>query len=221
MSIKAFVFDAYGTLFDVYSVKEKCVALYGDKGAELSVLWRDKQVEYSFLRQLMGQYKPFSQITQAALKYAIHQLHLEYDASKMVDLMKSYEHLELYPEVVSALKELKGTGTVAIFSNGSRDMLDPLIESSGLSPYVEQVISVDEVKQYKPTPASYTQVLNRLAVNREEVLFFSCNGWDISGAKSFGFRTAWINRHHLPVEELNQQPDSVHDDLKGILEWIN
>lgn len=98
-------------------------------------------------------------------------------------------------------------------------MLDPLMEQSGLAERFDHIISVDDIKQYKPTPASYMHALNTLGLKREEVLFMSSNGWDITGAKSFGFRTAWINRAGLPVEELNLDPDSIYDDLNGLLEW--
>jgi len=216
--IKALVFDVYGTLFDVYSVKEKCEELYNGKGEEISILWRQKQLEYSFLRQLMGQYEPFSKVTMDALKYALKKFNLKYNYENGKILMEAYKGLSCYPEVENVLEQMKHK-TLAVFSNGSRDMLEPLIQSSGLSHLFDETISVDDIKQYKPTPASYTHALNTLGLERKEVLFMSSNGWDISGAKNFGFKTAWINRSNAPVEELNQTPDCIYQDLNGILEW--
>jgi 2-haloacid dehalogenase len=217
-SIKALVFDVYGTLFDVYSVKEKCDALFHGKGEEISFLWRQKQLEYSFLRQLMGQYKPFINITKDSLKYAVNKLNLEYNQEIEYALIEAYKNLSYYLEVETVLKQMKPK-KLAVFSNGSRDMLEPLIQNSGLSILFEEIISVDDIKQYKPTPASYSYALNILELEREEVLFMSSNGWDISGAKNFGFKTAWINRNNLPVEELNLKPHAIYTDLNGILEW--
>ncbi|UOQ46791.1 haloacid dehalogenase type II [Gracilibacillus caseinilyticus] len=217
-TIKALVFDVYGTLFDVYSVETKCDEIFGQKGKEVSILWRRKQLEYSFLRQLMGQYQPFKQVTEDALIYALQYYNLDYDDSQLQELMDAYTTLKYYPEVTNVLEKMKDK-QLAVFSNGSRDMLEPLIEKSGLLNYFDAIISVDDIKQYKPTPASYTHVLNVLGVERKEVLFMSSNGWDISGAKNFGFQTAWINRGQAPTEVLNLVPHGEYDDLRGILEW--
>lgn len=217
-SIKALVFDVYGTLFDVYSVKEKCDELFDGQGEEISILWRQKQLEYSFLRQLMGQYEPFIDITRDSLKYAVNKLNLEYNQEKELVLLEEYKNLSHYPEVETVLKEMKPK-KLAVFSNGSRNMLEPLIQNSGLSSLFDEIISVDDIKQYKPTPASYSYCLKVLGLEREEILFMSSNGWDITGAKNFGFKTAWINRNKLPIEELNQKPHAIYTDLNGILEW--
>ncbi|VWX35365.1 haloacid dehalogenase type II [Exiguobacterium oxidotolerans] len=217
-SIKALVFDVYGTLFDVHAVKAKADELYPEHGADISQVWRQKQLEYSFLRQLNGQYVPFSQVTRDALRYALLQLKLHVTEENIAALMEAYLELSHYEEVEAVLHEMSGK-QLAVFSNGSHDMLDSLIEQSGLGSLFDHIISVDDIKQYKPTPAAYMHALNTLGLKREEVLFMSSNGWDITGAKSFGFRTAWINRSGLPVEELNLDPDSIYDDLNGLLEW--
>ena len=216
--IQALVFDVYGTLFDVYSVKEKCRELYGDKGKEISNIWRQKQLQYSFLRQLMGQYEPFSQITQDALKYTLTKLELPYEETKARILLEAYRNLQLHPETEEVLAQMQDK-KIAVFSNGSRDMLEPLINNSKLSGKIDDIISVDDIKQYKPTPASYSYALKVLGVERHEVLFMSSNEWDIAGAKSFGFQTAWINRDRLPLDKLGMEPDSIYPDLTGILEW--
>ncbi|WP_394679006.1 haloacid dehalogenase type II [uncultured Exiguobacterium sp.] len=218
MTIQALVFDVYGTLFDVHSVKEQAEALYPDHGEAISKRWRAKQLEYSFLRQLNGQYVPFSQVTQDALRYTLLELKLHVTEEQITTLMETYLTLDVYPEVSSVLETMADKRLV-VFSNGSHDMLDPLIEQSGLADRFEHLVSVDDIKQYKPAPASYMHALNTLGLKREEILFMSSNGWDITGAKSFGFKTAWINRNGLPVEELNLDPDRIYDDLTGITEW--
>lgn len=218
MTIQALVFDVYGTLFDVHSVKEQAETLYPDHGEAISKRWREKQLEYSFLRQLNGQYVPFSQVTQDALRYTLLELKLHVTEEQITTLMETYLTLDVYPEVSSVLETMADKRLV-VFSNGSHDMLDPLIEQSGLADRFEHLVSVDDIKQYKPAPASYMHALNTLGLKREEILFMSSNGWDITGAKSFGFKTAWINRNGLPVEELNLDPDRIYDDLTGITEW--
>ncbi len=218
MTIQALVFDVYGTLFDVHSVKEQAEELYPDHGEAISKRWREKQLEYSFLRQLNGQYVPFSQVTQDALRYTLLELKLHVTEEQITTLMETYLTLDVYPEVSSVLETMADKRLV-VFSNGSHDMLDPLIEQSGLADRFEHLVSVDDIKQYKPAPASYMHALNTLGLKREEILFMSSNGWDITGAKSFGFKTAWINRNGLPVEELNLDPDRIYDDLTGITEW--
>ncbi|MEK4649189.1 haloacid dehalogenase type II [Exiguobacterium sp. FSL W8-0210] len=218
MTIQALVFDVYGTLFDVHSVKEQAEVLYPDHGEAISKRWREKQLEYSFLRQLNGQYVPFSQVTQDALRYTLLELKIHVTEEQITTLMETYLTLDVYPEVSSVLETMADKHLV-VFSNGSHDMLDPLIEQSGLADRFEHLVSVDDIKQYKPAPASYMHALNTLGLKREEILFMSSNGWDITGAKSFGFKTAWINRNGLPVEELNLDPDRIYDDLTGITEW--
>lgn len=156
--------------------------------------------------------------TRDSLKYAINKLNLEYNQEKELVLLEEYKNLAHYPEVETVLKEMKSK-TLAVFSNGSRDMLVPLIQNSGLAIFFDEIISVDEIKQYKPTPASYSYCLKVLGLEREEILFMSSNGWDISGARNFGFKTAWINRNKMRIEELNQKPHAIYTDLNGILEW--
>ncbi|MFZ0369970.1 MAG: haloacid dehalogenase type II [Halobacillus sp.] len=216
--IKALVFDAYGTLFDVHSVGKECNEIFPNKGDEISQSWRKKQLEYFFLRQLMERYKPFDEITKDALNYACKENGVELSEENEERLMNAYLELELFEEVENVLKELSDKKLV-VFSNGSVNMIDPLVEQSSTNDYIDEVISADEIKQYKPTPAAYNHALERLDVKREEILFMSSNPWDITGAKSFGFNTAWINRKELVAEELDIQPDSVYSDLSGIREW--
>ena len=166
----------------------------------------------------MGRYKTFLEITRDALRYAVKEQKEDLSKENEEILIEGYLHLSHYPEVENVLKKLQHQ-KLAVFSNGSHDMLDPLVQNAGLSSLFDEVISIDESKQYKPTPASYNLALEKLKIKREEVLFMSSNGWDISGAKSYGFHTAWINRNGLPVEELDLAPDKIYSDLTGILEW--
>lgn len=216
--IKAFVFDVYGTLFDVTAVKDECEKLYPGYGETISQTWRAKQVEYFMLRQLMGNYATLSSITHQALKYALKENELKSNEQNEQHLLEAYLHLPLYAEVEKVLTELKDQKLV-VFSNGSHDMLDPLIENAGLENLFSEVLSIDEIQQFKPAPASYQYAVEKLDLENHEVLFMSSNGWDISGAKNFGFQTAWINRKNLPIEELELEPDYIFSDLNGLLKW--
>lgn len=217
-TIKAFVFDVYGTLFDVTALKKDCEELYPGYGEKISQGWRAKQVEYFLLRQLMGNYATLRSITQGALVYTLKENGLEVSRENEQRLLEAYLRLPLYGEVEEVLNQLQNENLV-VFSNGSHDMLDPLIEHAGLTDLFDQVLSVDEIEQFKPAPLSYQYALEKLNVEKHEVLFMSSNGWDISGAKNFGFQTAWINRKDLPVEELDLEPDYIFSDLNGLLKW--
>jgi 2-haloacid dehalogenase len=217
--VKAFVFDAYGTLFDVYSVSQLCQDLFPGKGNKIGQDWRQKQLNYFFIRQLMGRYQPFHHITRDALKYALMLNEVTFGEEEVNQLMEAYLKLSPYPEVKEVMDNSKNM-TLAIFSNGSNEMLKPLVENTSFADKIDVLISADEVKQYKPTPAAYNLALDKLNLKREDILFMSSNTWDIAGAKSFGFHTAWINRSNLEIDLLDQRPDKVYKDLHGILEWV-
>ena len=218
-TIKALVFDVYGTLFDVHSVTAKAESLYAGQGQQLSQLWRKKQLEYSTLREIMGTYKPFSAVTRDALRHALHELGLESAEQQEDELMHEYKALSLYGEVSAVLNKLSDK-RLAVFSNGSRDMLEPLIEGSAIKGQMDHIISVDDIKRYNPSPAAYGHALEQLGLERGEVLFLSSNGWDVAGAKNFGFQAAWVNRSGQADEELGILPDVVCDDLNGVLKWL-
>ncbi|MBT2581523.1 haloacid dehalogenase type II [Planococcus sp. ISL-109] len=218
-NIKALVFDVYGTLFDVHSVAAKAESLYGRNGAELSQLWRKKQLEYSTLREIMGTYKPFSEVTRDALLHALNELGLPTAEVQQDELMKEYKALTLYGEVPAVLAAL-GDKRLAVLSNGSRDMLEPLIAGSAINGKMDAIFSVDDIRKYKPSPASYGYAREKLGLDPIEVLFVSSNGWDIAGAKNIGFQTAWVNRSGQADEELGNRPDTVCEDLNGVLEWL-
>ena len=214
---RALVFDAYGTLFDVHSVAARCEAFWPGKGAQLSQLWRAKQLEYTWQRSLMQRYAPFSQITREALEYACSFLHLAFDAQKENVLMEEYRRLAPFADVPGALKMLKGR-KLAILTNGSPDMIAPLVEHSGLA--FDAVLSVDEVGVFKPAPEVYQLAVEALRVKKNEIGFVSSNCWDAIGAKSFGFSVYWINRANTPVDRTGFAPDAQLaslGDLPGML----
>jgi 2-haloacid dehalogenase len=213
--IKAMVFDVYGTLFDVHSVQEACEQHFPEKGQSISSVWRSKQLEYAFLRQLMGQYESFAQVTKDALHYSLEKHNCKYSDDIVQNLMQAYNQLQPYEETKGVLQHFQDR-KLAVFSNGPHTMLEPLLQHAGLTEYFAAVVSVDEIKEYKPTTAAYTYVLKQLGVKRDEVLFLSSNGWDINGAANFGFHTAWINRNYLPEEKLGQELDKIYHDLNGL-----
>jgi 2-haloacid dehalogenase len=211
MAIRGYVFDAYGTLFDVHSVVEAGRVLTADPLA-LSVLWRQKQLEYTWLRSLMGRYEDFWVVTEAALRYSVKRLGLTASDADLARLMNAYHTLACFPEVPEALARLAGRPR-AILSNGAPRMLAAAVSSSRLDRLIEHVISVDRVKIYKPAPAVYALGPSTLGVPAEELLFVSSNAWDVAGAKAFGYRVAWCNRVGAPEEELGVRADYVVSNL--------
>jgi 2-haloacid dehalogenase len=211
---EAFVFDAYGTLYDVHSVIARCESCWPGKGTQLSQLWRAKQLEYTWQRSLMQRYVPFSTVTREALSYACEALGLTLMDRHIEDLMGEYRRLATYPEVGTALRKLGKKQ--AILSNGSPDMLEPLVQHSGLR--FDAVISVDELRIYKPAPQVYELAVRKLQVSKDRIGFVSSNGWDALGAKSYGFEVYWINRAKAPLERLEFKPDAVLSSLDEILQ---
>jgi 2-haloacid dehalogenase len=212
-----FIFDAYGTLFDVHSaVLRGGASIQGDLEA-LSQLWRRKQLEYSWLRALMGRYEDFRHITEAALRSAARQLSMEATDRQIESLMLAYLALDAFDDVKPALEALKGS-PLAILSNGSPAMLDSMVRHNGLESYFTAVISVDRVKTYKPSPRVYAlgpEILKRPA---EEILFVSSNLWDAAGAKAFGYQVCWCNRSGAAAEDFGFAPDFSVSRLDRIAE---
>lgn len=217
MSLDALVFDAYGTLFDVHSVIQRCESFWPGKGQALSSLWRAKQLEYTWQRSLMQRYAPFSQVTREALAYACEALGLQLTVTQMEALMGEYQMLSVYPDVASSLEKLSGHKT-AILTNGSPDMIEPLVKQSGLR--FDAVLSVDAVKVFKPAPQVYELASTQLTVPANRIGFVSSNGWDALGAKSFGFTVYWINRAGAPVDRLGFKPDAVLKSLGDLPEVL-
>lgn len=214
MRPEAFVFDAYGTLYDVHSVAARCESNWPGKGAQLSLLWRAKQLEYTWQRSLMHRYAPFSTVTRDALACSCEALKLELSTAQLEGLMREYQNLSLYPDVVQTLHALKTRK--AILSNGSPDMLLPLVKSSGLE--LDAVISVDELRIFKPAPQVYALAVEKLHLNHSQIGFVSSNCWDAMGAKSYGFQVYWINRSGAPLDRLGFKPDRILKSLDEILQ---
>ena len=204
--IKALVFDAYGTLFDVHSVISVCQQLFPGQGTALSQMWRAKQLEYTWLLSLMGRYQDFWKVTESALVFACKVLGLPCDPSTRDRLMDAYLRLDPYPEVPAALNALSHY-PLAILSNGSPRMLKAAVENAGLQGLFAQVISVHEVKIYKPSPRVYQLAPKRLGVGPEAIGFVSSNSFDVIGAKAFGFWVCWVNRADIAGDELGVTPD--------------
>ena len=193
MTIKAVVFDAYGTLFDVQSVAAVTENSFPGHGNLITQIWRIKQLEYSWLRALMGRYEDFSVVTRESLAYTLRCLGLQYDDAVFARITEKYLHLDLYPDAKDALAAMKDR-KLAILSNGSSDMLGALVKTSGLDRVLDATISVDSKRTFKPAPAVYELIEDRLGIAPAEVLFVSSNPWDVCGAKAFGLNVAWIER---------------------------
>ena len=193
MTIKAVVFDAYGTLYDIQSVAAVTEEAFPGYGEIITQIWRIKQLEYAWLRSLMRRYRDFSVITKDSLAYAIRVLGLKHDAATFERIMEKYLHLDLYPDAMTALMAMKGR-KLAILSNGSTGMLNALVRNSGLDRVLDATISIESQEIFKPAPDAYTLIGTTLGVPPAEVLFVSSNPWDACGAKSFGLNVAWIER---------------------------
>jgi 2-haloacid dehalogenase len=193
VTIKAVVFDAYGTLYDVQSVAAVTEEAFPGYGEIVTQIWRIKQLEYTWLRSLMRRYQDFSVITRDSLAYALRVLGLEHERGVFEHIMDKYLHLDLYPDAAAALAAM-GDRKLAILSNGSTGMLDALVANSGLGRVLDATISVDAKQTFKPAPKAYFLIEETLGVAPEEVLFVSSNPWDVCGAKAFGLNVAWIER---------------------------
>ncbi|MBW2409044.1 MAG: haloacid dehalogenase type II [Deltaproteobacteria bacterium] len=205
--IKACVFDAYGTLFDVHSAVGKHRERLGDIADQVSGVWRTKQLEYTWLRSLMGHHADFWQVTQDALDYAF-DMHSVNDADLRKDLIEAYLKLDCYPEVPGALAELKQRGfEIAILSNGTPTMLAAAVKNSGLEELIPEIFSVEQVGVFKPDPRVYQIAADGLKLKPEQIIFQSSNAWDASGAAAFGFKVAWVNRFGQSPERLPGKPD--------------
>ncbi|WP_319521868.1 haloacid dehalogenase type II [uncultured Desulfosarcina sp.] len=211
--IKACVFDAYGTLFDVHSAVGKHRLRLGDSADSVSILWRTKQLEYTWLRSLMGHHADFWQVTGDALDFAFDMHHID-DPDLRRDLMDAYLKLDCYPEVPAALATLKDRGLrLAILSNGTPTMLDAAVKNSGIEGLIEKNFSVEAVGIFKPDPRVYRIAVDGLKVKPEEIVFQSSNAWDAAGASAFGFKVAWVNRFGQSEERLPGRPDAEIGDL--------
>ena len=237
---RAVLFDAYGTLFDVYSVGLVAEQLFPGQGQALSVLWRDKQIEYTRLVTTCNHgahYQPFWELTRAALIFAIKkitmpaggtgaagQVEINFDAqhgSAIERLMNQYRSLSAFPENKQVLTALKAQGVpTGILSNGDAAMLKLAVKSAGLDGLLDHIISVDPVRKYKTHPEAYALGEQALGLPAAQIAFVSCNAWDALGATWFGYQTLWVNRYHLPFEELGTQPTRSGTSLRDVLAFF-
>lgn len=221
---KAVLFDAYGTLFDVYSVGLLAEQLFPGHGNALGLLWRDKQIEYTRLVTTSNHgehYKPFWDLTRAGLRYACRRLALELTPAHEERLMNQYNHLSAFPENKQVLAALKAKGVpTGILSNGDPDMLGVAVRSAGLDGLLDHVISVDSVRKYKTHPDAYALGTQATGFDARQIAFVSCNSWDALAATWFGYRTLWVNRYQLPFEELGTQPTRTGTSLRDVLSFF-
>ena len=220
-SVRAVVFDAYGTLFDVYSVGLLAEQLFPGRGEALAVLWRDKQLEYTRICSMSGRYRPFWDLTRAGLRFAAQRLGLGLDTSAEERLMNQYRHLSAYPENLDVLRALKSRGIpAAVLSNGDPEMLGVAVKSAGFSGYLAHVLSVHATRRYKTDPAAYALAPQALKLPARQILFVSGNGWDVIGATWFGYTTLWVNRQGLPLEQLDTEPSRTGSSLRDVLDFF-
>ena len=218
---RAVLFDAYGTLFDVYSVALLAEQLFPGFGERLSVLWRDKQIDYTRLTSMSGQYKPFWDLTRAGLRFAAQRLGLDLGTVAEDRLMNQYRHLSSFPENREVLAELKARGIpTGILSNGDPDMLGVAVKSAGFSGLLAHVISVHALRKFKTDPATYALGTQALNLPAKDILFVSSNGWDAIGATWYGYTTLWVNRLKLPLEQLDTQPTRTGTSLRDVLDFF-
>lgn len=213
-NIRGIVFDLYGTLYDVHSVAAACDAYHPGRGREISTVWRQKQLEYTWLRSLMGDYADFEQVTRDALEFTSGQLRLSLGEAAFSALCAEYLRIAPYPEVPAALARLQAMGLpLAILSNGSASSIRSVVAASGLEQCFAHLISADSVRIFKPHDKVYQLAEQQMHCDRSELLFVSSNAWDASGARYFGYPVCWINRAGNAFDELGQSPDHI---LQGL-----
>jgi len=225
---KLIAFDAYGTLFDVYSMGQLAEELFPDHGQALSLMWRDRQIEYTRLVTMSDpnpngskHYLPFWELTIRSLRYVCKRLGLDLTASNEKRLMDQYAKLTGFSDSLEVLKTIKSKGlSTAILSNGSRDMLATVVEANEMEPYLDKVITVEDVRLFKTAPQAYELLLKNFSVSKEEILFVSSNAWDALSAKWYGFDVFWVNRQGHPFEEIGEKPNYEGNSLSKVLEII-
>ena len=219
--IGACVFDAYGTLFDVASAAARHRGVLGDRAESLNLHWREKQLQYTWLRTLQGRYADFWQVTGEALDFALESLEIA-NAGLRESLMNSYLTLDTFPEVRETLTTIRAKGAkTAILSNGSAEMLRAAVQSADIGDVLDAVLSVDEVGMYKPHPSVYRLAVERLGIDAKALAFCSSNAWDAYGASAFGMRVIWCNRYHQKPEHLPGSPDYIVSSLSEIAGLVN
>lgn len=225
---KLIAFDAYGTLFDVYSMGQLAEEIFPGHGQALALMWRDRQIEYTRLVTMSDPnpsgskyYLPFWELTIRSLRYVCKRMNLDLNDAHEKRLMDQYAKLIGFNDSLKVLKTIKDKGiATAILSNGSKEMLATVVESNGLKPYLDQVVTVEDVRLFKTAPQAYELLLKAFPVKKEEILFVSSNAWDALAAKWFGFDVFWVNRLGHPYEEIGEQPNYEGNSLSKVLEVI-
>ena len=218
-NVKAIIFDAYGTLFDVNSAAEKCKEKIGNRWEGFANYWRTTQLEYTWLRSLMKRHKNFWQITEDSLDKSMKFFKI--DSSMKEDLLNLYKVLSTFPEVKEALNKLKEKNyKLAILSNGTPNLLNELVKSNKLENIFNDIFSIEEVGIYKPDSRVYDLPVNKYQIQKNEIIFLSANTWDISGAGNYGYNPVWVNRNNNIFDNLDYKPSHVVKNLKELLELI-
>lgn len=215
-SIKAILFDAYGTLFDVRTLTQKLSLHFGDQATAINEIWRRKQLEYTWLRALMQTYQPFSTVTAEALDFACESLGIELEPKVRTDLVQGYYELTAYDSVLSQLPGLAERFALSILSNADEAMLNAAVNNSQIETYFQEIFSVDAVKRYKPDPAVYQMAATGLGLAPNEIVFVSSNTWDVAGAKSFGFHVCWLDHFGGTLDHLGVRPDHIIKNLSEL-----
>lgn len=222
MTIHAIIFDAYGTLFDVYSIGVTAEKLFPGKGEVLATLWRDKQIEYSRLRSMCSTYKPFWEVTQDALVFSCRKLQLDLNFDAQHLLMAQYAKLPAFPENKSVLERLQQLDfKLAILTNANPQMLELAVKSAGMESLFDHLLSVDSVRKFKTAPEAYQLGTDLFGLPAKNILFVSSNCWDVCGASWFGYKTFWANRSGAPLEELGVIPDGEGRSLDDLLAFVS
>lgn len=220
--IEAVIFDAYGTLFDVYSVASLADEIFPGKGGEIARIWRERQIDYTRIRTLCDQYVDFRKITEDALSFACNSLNLELSADNKNRLMDQYDHLSAFPENLGVLDQLKSQGLqLGILSNGTTGMIDGAIQSAEMEGYFDHILTVENIRKYKTVPEVYQLGPDAFCLDVSQILFVSSNCWDACGATWFGYQTLWVNRADMPVEVLGVDPCATGKKLDAVLDYLN
>ncbi len=218
-NVKAIIFDAYGTLFDVNSAAEKCKDKIGDKWESFANFWRTTQLEYTWLRSLMKRHKDFWQITEDSLDKSMKAFSI--DPSMKNELMNLYKVLSPFKEVPETLKKLKGKNfKLAILSNGTPSLLDELVKSNNLDKLFDDIFSIEEVGIYKPDSRVYDLPIKKYKIKNSEVIFLSANTWDVSGGGNYGYQSIWVNRNNNIFDNLDFNPSNQIKDLTELVNLI-
>jgi 2-haloacid dehalogenase len=219
--VRSVAFDAYGTLFDVFSVQARAEEMFPGFGLAIAQGWRTRQIDYTRLRSMAGRYEPFSLVIEQALKATLADLGLSASPVEIKQLVHEYQSLTPYPEAREVLETLSAMGIPkVILTNGDRDLITPLLEDSGLDELIDAVLSADQVKAFKVDPRVYQLAVDHFNEPASEIMLVSANQWDAIGARWFGFSSAWVNRNGTAPEELGVEPSYVVNDLRGVVDLV-